>query len=111
MATEIFLKAVLIQESNASESELKRFGHRIGDIAMHCHTITGNKVFDTIVRNALVFPDVSARYDSFEWPFAQVWGAVLVAQTAGSALARQYSDRDLSSYVLASSSALATGGR
>lgn len=101
MATEIFLKAVLIQESNATEADLKRLGHRIPDITKQCRVVTGNELYDAVIADAKIFPDIHERYDATEWPMVQVWHAAVVTQAVGAALARRYSDRDLRSYLLA----------
>jgi hypothetical protein len=111
MATEIFLKAILVQESGATEAALKRFGHKIGDLATECQRLTGNSSYVEIARSAAVFPDVAERYEGSEWPLAQVWQSALIAQAAASCMARRYSDRDLRSQVIQSAGERENGRR
>jgi hypothetical protein len=95
MATEIFLKALLIQERGLSDQQLKRLSHRIEDIAEECFLVTKNPEFCAIAKAASVFPDVSDRYTGDERKLSEVWQAVCVAQAAATTVTRQYTDRDM----------------
>ena len=100
MAVEIFLKALLIQEQNLTERQLKKLGHKIEDIAGECFAATRAPVFDAVAKDADVFPEVSDRYDGEECPLSEVWRAVCVAQTVAAAVVRQYTDRDMRSQII-----------
>lgn len=102
MACEIFLKALLIQEKNLTDSQLKKISHKIKDIAADCHSATGIPEFDAIATAASVFPDVSERYDGDEWKLSEVWNALFIAQVAATSVVRHYTNRDMRSQALPS---------
>jgi hypothetical protein len=97
MASEIFMKAILIQEKNLTDQQLKRnFSHKIEDIADECFAITGIPEFKTVFDNIGVFPaNVSDRYDGGEWKLSDVWKAVYITQIAATAVTRFYTSRDI----------------
>lgn len=95
MATEIFLKALLIQERNLSDQDLRKLSHRIQDIADECFNVTGNQEFRAISQVANVFPDVSSRYTGEDRKLSEVWRAACVAQAAATTVTRRYTDRDM----------------
>jgi hypothetical protein len=95
MASEIFMKALLIQEKNFTDQELqKKFSHRIVDIANECFTISGLPEFETVSQTAGIFPGVSDRYDGHEWQLSEVWKAMCITQIAATAVTRFYTSRD-----------------
>lgn len=102
MACEIFLKALLIQEKNLTDSQLKNLSHKIKDIASDCHAATAVPEFCAVATAANVFPDVSERYDGDERKLSEVWNALCIAQVAATAVVRYYTDRDMRSQVFAS---------
>ncbi len=95
MACEIFLKALLIQERNLTDKELKKLSHKIEDIAAECFAITHAPEFDAVVKSGGTFPDVSDRYEGVEKKLSEVWNALCVTQIAATAVIRQYTDRDM----------------
>jgi hypothetical protein len=98
MASEIFMKALLIQENNLTDQQLKKnFSHKIEDIANKCFLITRSIDFQTVSKNVNIFPDVSDRYHGNESPLSDVWKAVCVTQIAVTAVTRWYSNRDMRS--------------
>jgi len=102
MACEIFLKALLIQEKNLTDSQLKNLSHKIKDIAGDCHSVTGAPEFHAVATAANVFPDVSERYDGDERKLSEVWNALCITQVAATAVVRYYTDRDMRSQVFPS---------
>jgi len=102
MACEIFLKALLVQEKNLTDKQLKGLSHKIKDIAADCHFATGVPEFDTVATSASVFPDVSERYDGDERKLSEVWNALCITQVAATAVVRYYIDRDMRSQVFPS---------
>jgi hypothetical protein len=95
MATEIFLKTLLIQETDVDETRLKRLGHKLSDLAESCFAATAAPDFKDIARNATAFPEINERYDSAEWPLIQVWHAAVIAQATAATIVRKYSGRDM----------------
>lgn len=102
MACEIFLKALLIQEKNLTDSQLKNLSHKIKDIAADCHSATGIPEFDAVATAASVFPEVSERYDGDEWKLSEIWKALCIAQVAATSVVRRYTNRDMRSQVFPS---------
>jgi len=100
MATEIFLKAVLVQELDLSDLELKTISHTLEDAARKCAEATGESAFEEIANRAHVYPPVSARYDQSNWPPNEVWEAASLAQSTAATAMRLYSDRDMRSQIL-----------
>ncbi len=95
MATEIFMKALLIQEKGLDDAGLKKLGHSIERIAEECHATTGISTFKQVALKAGVFPDIGARYDGPELKASEVAKALLLAQRAAAAVVRKYSGRDV----------------
>lgn len=100
MATEIFLKALLIQEKDLCEKQLKKLSHKIEDIAEECFQVTQLADFSRLAKAASVFPDVSERYTGGECKLSNVWQAVCVTQAAATAVTRLYSNRDMRSQII-----------
>jgi hypothetical protein len=99
MSIEIFLKALLIQEQNLNDQDLKRLSHRLEDIAGECFSATGRTEFSDIAKAVIGFPEVSERYDGQEKCLQEVWHAMLVAQATATAVIRKYTDRDIRSQI------------
>lgn len=95
MTTEIFLKALLIQEKGLTDPELKKLSHRIEDVAEQCFLATKLTEFQVVARASKVFPEVSDRYTGTDRKLSDVWVALCVAQTAATTVTRHYTDRDM----------------
>lgn len=100
MATEIFLKAVLVQERNLSDNQLMKISHKLEDAANACAEATTEKVFEEIGKRASLYPPVSARYDDTEWSSTSVWQAATLTQLTGATVTRLYTDRDMRASVM-----------
>lgn len=101
MATEIFMKALLIHEQNLTEKQLRDdLRHNITKIARECFKATGTSSFGEIAKVAAIFPKAEERYDGKDRRLPEVWKAVRTAQTAAAAVARRYSGRDIRSQML-----------
>ena len=100
MSIEIFMKALLIQEKNLSDQQLKSLSHKLEDIACECFSVTGRKEFSDIAKAVVGFPEISERYDGQDKPLQKVWEAMLVAQATATAVIRQYTDRDIRSQIV-----------
>lgn len=95
LAIEIFLKALLIQERNLTDKDLKKLNHSLSTVACECFNQTQIPEFKIVASTVDTFPEVSERYDGQERTLSEVWHAILVAQTAATAVVRKYSDRDV----------------
>lgn len=103
MACEIFLKALLIQERNLTDQQLKKLSHKIEDIAAECFVVTRTPEFDAVAKKKGAFPNISDRYDGVERKLSEVWNALCVTQIAATAVIRQYTDRDMRSQIFSPS--------
>ncbi|WP_041361942.1 hypothetical protein [Methylovorus sp. MP688] len=95
MATEIFMKAVLIQELTLKDSDLKRINHSLKSAAHECARITSDETYSALADMSDVFPAVSSRYERDEWPLKDLWQAVTLAQISATALTRRFTDKDI----------------
>ena len=100
MATEIFLKAVLVQERNLSDNQLMRISHKLEDAANACAEATKEQLFEEIGKRASLYPPVSARYGDTGWSKANVWQAATLTQLAGATVTRLYTERDMRASVM-----------
>ena len=100
MATEIFLKAVLVQERNFTDNQLMKISHKLEDAANACAEATKEEVFEEIGKRASLYPPVSARYDDTEWSSTSVWQATTLTQLTGATVTRLYTDRDMRASVM-----------
>lgn len=100
MASEIFLKAVLVQERNFTDSQLMKISHKLEDAANACAEATGERAFEDIAKRASLYPPVSARYDDTEWLNTCVWQAASLTQLTAATVTRLYTDRDMRASIL-----------
>lgn len=102
MATEIYLKTVLVQELNLNDSQLMKLGHKLEDVADACSKATNDNTFDGIGSRTSIYPSVSARYDAPAWTSEDVWEAARLTQPA--TVTRRYSDRNMLASVASTTS-------
>lgn len=95
MATEIFLKTILVQEEELSDKDLREISHKLEDAARRCAEITGESVFSDIAERTSIYPVVSTRYENTSWPEIKVWQAARLSQLSAATVTRLYSDRDM----------------
>ncbi len=100
MATEIFLKAYLVQEKNLNEYDLKSINHSLYKVIEESFEINPDPTLAFIMANLNAFPPVSARYEPDSYPLTQVWLGLKIAQSSGAFVARRYSNRNMKSQVL-----------
>jgi len=100
MATEIFLKMVLVQERNLTESQLMKISHKLGEAANACAEATKEKLFEEIGKRTSLYPPVSARYEDTDWSSASVWQAATLTQLTAATVTRRYTDRDIRASII-----------
>lgn len=101
MSCEIFMKALLVQERKLNDSQLRKLGHKVGDIANECFMVTNLPEFEVVAKAADIFPDVSDRYDGSDRRLSDIWEALGVTQIAATAVIRKYSGRDMRPQIFA----------
>lgn len=95
MATEIFLKGILIQECDLSDEALQKISHKLESASAKCAEVTKKAVFEEISSQLSVFPPVSARYEDTYWPIERVWQAAMLTQLTAATVMRRYTDSNL----------------
>lgn len=94
MATEMYLKAFLVQKSGFTEADVKKFNHRLRDIVRECARVASGHDIVKIENDLNVFPEIHERYTGTDVPAAALWRAYGLAQYCGAAFTRSFSDRD-----------------
>jgi hypothetical protein len=100
MASEIFMKALLVQDMNLSEQDLKGLGHRIDVLAQKCFDVTEVDDFKTLANSSSVYPDIADRYQGAARQLSEVGEAVRVTQTIASSVMRRYTPHNMRATVL-----------
>ncbi len=100
MASEIFMKALLVQEMNLSEPDLKGLGHRIDVLARKCFDATGIDDFKTLANSSNVYPDIADRYQGAARKLSEIGEAVRVTQAIASSVMRRYTPHNMRATVL-----------
>lgn len=90
LATEIFLKAILVREASCSDKDLFRIGHSIGQASDACRPYLDDKFLTELTGTASLFPSMSSRYESEDRDPALVWKANVQAHRAGAEIMRKY---------------------
>ncbi len=94
MATEIYLKAFLVQKAGLSETEVKAFNHRLNDLLKECRRIEPNHDVLKIESDLTVFPAIHERYTGGDLPHAVLWSTYVIAQYSATSVVRSFTDRD-----------------
>lgn len=95
MSCEIFLKALLVQERNLSNAELKKYSHNLGETIKECYAITNDTNISSIADHIVIFPDISERYDGEMKDNAVIWQALQVTQTIAAGVINYYSGQSV----------------
>ncbi len=95
MSCEIFLKALLVQECNLSDYELKKFNHDLGDTIKECYKITNDSNFLAFADQMGVFPNVTERYDGDMKEYVVVWQALQITQNIAAAVINYYTGQSV----------------
>ncbi|WP_447888288.1 hypothetical protein [Serratia fonticola] len=95
LATEIFMKACLVQELKLGDKELMKLSHKLEDIAAECYKTTSEKKYLDVSNDMSIFPNISYRYDGHESKYSEVWKALCLTQKVASIFTRRYSPHDI----------------
>ncbi len=95
MASEIFMKAYILQSSSLSVDEIRKFNHGLIAIADQCISICNTNDFATIKTGVSIFPNnMSDRYTGNERPYTELYQAASVAQFIAATIARNLGGSD-----------------
>lgn len=100
MATEIFLKALLVVKAKLSEREIRTFNHHLDKILSRVRQIDATHEVLTIEQQLAAFPSMSDRYTGAELAPPAMWLTYEIALHAAAAVIRSLTDRNLRAMVL-----------
>lgn len=109
MATEIFLKATLVQEKDLSDKALRRFSHGLSDSAKACAEATKWEVFNEIAELVSIYPAIDSRYGPQTCSLQQVWEAAKLTQGVAATFTRRYTDRNIGAELFGDGSIAGSG--
>ncbi|MGI8641663.1 MAG: hypothetical protein ACR2MG_17175 [Pyrinomonadaceae bacterium] len=94
MAIEIFQKAYLsVKDTSFGDKEAIKISHHLERGLDECVS-KGLVELSGIRKNLSIFPDISARYDSDEKTFGELWSAYKLAQFVATTTIRDFTGRD-----------------
>lgn len=103
MATEMFLKSILIiKNSWTDEKPLKKISHNLDEAIDQCIAITNSDELKLLKQQLSFFPDVNTRYGAQEWKQSELWFGYAIAQSIGATFTRMFSSRKIIDQVISS---------
>ncbi len=100
MATEIFLKALLVFKAKLSEPEIRTFNHHLDKLLSRVQKIDAAHEVLTIEKQLAAFPTISERYTGAELAPTAMWLTYEIALHVAAAVVRSLTDRNLRAAVL-----------
>lgn len=99
MATELFVKALLVERARYDDKALKDLSHNLDKLFEHAEAICpANEI--TVLRGlTAVFPRIDERYFGGDLTPVQVGNTISTCQMAATTVIRQFTDRDSRSHV------------
>lgn len=95
MASEIFMKGLLVHELKLNDKQLKKLSHNLSDISKECFNVTGDAEYVDVANHMHIFPDISYRYEGGETILKDVWLSLCITQRIASTITRRYSPHDI----------------
>ncbi len=96
LAAEIFFKAILFEQRNFTEKQIKDLNHDLATAHRECSPVLNTVTFSKVAHDLQVFPPfVSARYESPSWDQEDLWAACRVVQAIAAETTRLHSTRNL----------------
>jgi HEPN domain-containing protein len=94
MATELFIKALLVEKAGYTDKQLKDLGHDLDKLFEHAEAICPAKEIRTLRGLTSIFPRIDERYFGQDLTPVQVGNTLSTCQTAATTVIRQFTDRD-----------------
>ena len=94
MATELFLKALLLEKAGYSDKALKDVSHNLDRLFEHAEKICAAEEIRIVRRLVSLFPPINARYFGEDLEPAAVGNTLSTCQMAAATVIRQFTDRD-----------------
>jgi HEPN domain-containing protein len=94
MATELFIKALLVERAGYTAKELRKLSHNLDKLFEAAERICPAKEIRTLRRLVSLFPPVDARYFGDDLKPAAVGNTLSTCQMAATTVIRQFTDRD-----------------
>lgn len=99
MATELFVKALLVEKSGCDDKTLKSLSHDLDKLLQHAEAICPAKEIRILRGLTAVFPRIDERYFGQDLTPVQVGNTISTCQMAATTVIRQFTDRDSRSHV------------
>lgn len=94
-ATEKFLKVLLVDLGSYSGPQIRRdIGHDLSKAVREAASLTANSDVVQLDKRLSVYPRHTESYKGQERDWAELWDGYRVAQLAGAAVTREFTDRD-----------------
>lgn len=102
MAVEIFLKAFVALKAGLTEKEARDLGHNLQKSFDRFMAISGYTHWEKVKDKLALFPQIHERYSEQEMPLSRVWEGFTMAQSFGTLIIREYTDRNTTEQILRS---------
>jgi HEPN domain-containing protein len=99
MATELFLKALLVEKADYSDADLKSLSHNLDKLCQEVQKVCEATEITTVRRLVSLFPPINERYFGDDLQPAAVGNTLSTCQMAATTVIRQFTDRDSRSQV------------
>lgn len=101
MVVEMFLKSIIIKETNWNEKQVKKkIGHDLIKAVNEALILTGNADLEKLKGEYSSFPEIHERYSGKARSPIELWRGYAVAQATATIFTRTYSDRDTRSQIM-----------
>lgn len=94
MATELFVKTLLVEKAGYTDKQLKDLGHDLDELFEHAEAICPTNEIRTLRGLTSVFPRIDERYFGQDLKPVQVGNTLSTCQKAATTVIRQFTDRD-----------------
>jgi HEPN domain-containing protein len=99
MATELFLKALLVEKSGYDDKVLRNLSHNLDTLLGHAEAICPANEIRLLKGLTSVFPRIDERYFGEDLERSEVGNALSTCQLAATTVIRQFTDRDTRSQI------------
>lgn len=99
MATELFVKALLVEKAAYTDKQLKDLGHNLDKLFEHSEAVCAANEIRNLKANTSIFPRIDERYFGEDLTPVQVGNTLSTCQMAATTVIRQFTDRDSRSLV------------
>lgn len=106
MATEIFLKSFVALKVGLTEKQAKAIGHNLHKGLDKFIEVSGFDHWEKVRSTLSVFPEINERYKGQDITSDFLWDGYSFAQSIGTVIIREYTDRNTLEQIMASNNAI-----